>query len=145
MTSFIQANGYTLHVVAMGVNRIGKLYTMREVAARLHKSLRWLQTHISAHPCGRMVGRSRLFTEDDFAQLVASFPADGEQPGRRRRAVPVTITFNQRAQKKAVEEAIWLATGGKSGRSPHADMDELRALVSKGKRQGSQSKGKVKK
>ena len=38
------------------------LYTMDEVAERLHKSRRWLQDFVRGMSIGRMAGRTRLFT-----------------------------------------------------------------------------------
>ncbi len=42
------------------------LYSMADVAKHLGKSVRWLQEFVRHNPCGRMVGRSRKFTEGDF-------------------------------------------------------------------------------
>lgn len=46
--------------------RAAALLTMADVAERIGKSLRWLQEHVRQNPCGRMAGRTRLFTESDF-------------------------------------------------------------------------------
>lgn len=45
------------------------VYTMDEVAQRLHKSRRWLQEFLRGKSFGRFAGRTRLFTESDIAQL----------------------------------------------------------------------------
>jgi hypothetical protein len=40
------------------------LYPLPNVAARLHKSPRWLQGYLREQPFGRMAGRTRLFTAE---------------------------------------------------------------------------------
>lgn len=62
--------------------RAPHLLTMAEVAGRLGKSLRWLQQFVSGRPFGRMAGRTRLFTEDDFRALVDAMPRPQEAPCR---------------------------------------------------------------
>ena len=46
------------------------VYTMDEVAERLHKSRRWLQDFIQRYPFYRLAGRTKLFTEGDIARLI---------------------------------------------------------------------------
>jgi hypothetical protein len=50
------------------------LVTVAEVAARLHKSKRWLQEFLREKPFGRSAGRTRLFTEEDIAAIIDSLP-----------------------------------------------------------------------
>jgi hypothetical protein len=50
------------------------LYPLPDVAARLHKSPRWLQCYLRERPFGRMAGRTRLFTESDILALIESLP-----------------------------------------------------------------------
>jgi hypothetical protein len=61
----------------------GVALRMKDVAARLGKSVRWLQEYLRANPCGRFAGRSRIFTEADYAQLIASLPRDEGPPALR--------------------------------------------------------------
>ena len=53
---------------------------MTEAAERLGKSKRWLQEYLRKNPAGRMAGRTRLFTEEDFAALLRSLPLDRGAP-----------------------------------------------------------------
>lgn len=46
------------------------LHTVDDVAARLHKSRRWLQDWLRGKAIGRKAGRTRLFTDDDLRELV---------------------------------------------------------------------------
>jgi integrase len=50
------------------------LYPLPDVAARLHKSPRWLQGYLREQPFGRMARRTRLFTESDILALIESLP-----------------------------------------------------------------------
>ena len=66
------------------------LYPLPDVAARLHKSPRWLQGYLREQPFGRMGGRRRLFTESDILALIESLPcpsssssATAQTPGPR--------------------------------------------------------------
>jgi Helix-turn-helix domain len=66
------------------------LVTVAEVAARLHKSKRWLQEFLREKPFGRSAGRTRLFTEEDIAAIIDSLPRVVLKTGRkqfRRRSV----------------------------------------------------------
>jgi hypothetical protein len=57
------------------------VYTMEEVAQRLHKSRRWLQDFVRNHPFYRLAGRTKLFTEGDIARLVEALPCpSGSNP-----------------------------------------------------------------
>jgi hypothetical protein len=58
---------------------------LNQVAARLHKSGRWLQDYLRQNPCDqtgkpfyRLAGRSRLFTEADITRIYESLPAPEE-------------------------------------------------------------------
>jgi hypothetical protein len=104
---------------------------MAEVAATLRKSVRWLQIHLRDHPYGRIVGRSRLFTDDDLSALIASFPA--ETPRKYRpsrgtaRAVPQMISSGERTSGSEWTEALRLATSGK--RKPSSSGSKTRLNV----------------
>ena len=56
------------------------LYTIADVAKHLGKSVRWLQDFVRHNPSGRMVGRSRIFTEGDLAKLIDGLPRDQGSP-----------------------------------------------------------------
>lgn len=47
-----------------------QFYTLDEVAARFRVSRRTMQGFIREHPCYRLIGRRKLFTEADIAQLA---------------------------------------------------------------------------
>jgi len=61
-----------------------RLLTLDEAAARLRVSRRWLQGFLRNRPFGRMAGRRRLFTEDDFAAIIEELPCPSSsyRPGR---------------------------------------------------------------
>jgi hypothetical protein len=61
-----------------------RLLRMADIARRLGKSVRWLQDHLRAHPCGRFAGRSRIFTEADYRKVLDSFPRDRRPPALTR-------------------------------------------------------------
>ncbi len=44
---------------------------------------RLLQDFLRDHPCGRLAGRTRLFTDEDLARLIAALPQD-QAPCRSR-------------------------------------------------------------
>lgn len=50
------------------------VYDLPTVAATLGKSPRWLKEWLHAHPCGRKVGRTIVFTDADVQALMESFP-----------------------------------------------------------------------
>lgn len=52
------------------LNEAGKLLTMTDAAARIGKSKRWLQDFLRTRPFGKLVGRKRLFCEDDIAAII---------------------------------------------------------------------------
>ena len=64
------------------------LLTLDEVAARLHVSRRWLQGFLKGRPFGRMAGRKRLFTEDDFVSIINALPCPSSssprEPGKAK-------------------------------------------------------------
>lgn len=76
-----------------------------DVAKRLGKSVRWLRYYLAHNPAGRMAGRTRLFTEQDFSDLVESLPrAEGPRiPARfatapRRRFAPAGDPWKDAAE-----------------------------------------------
>jgi hypothetical protein len=63
------------------------VYTPDEVAARLHKSRRWLQVFIQDHPHYRLAGRTKLFTDSDIRKVeVAIKSHEKEQYERTEKA-----------------------------------------------------------
>lgn len=52
------------------------IYKIADVAAKLGKSKRWLEEFLRQNPCGRRAGRTRIFTDEDLAHLVAMLPRD---------------------------------------------------------------------
>src|ERR1700722_8529621 len=58
-----------------------QLFTLAEVAERLHKSPRWMQYFLRDNPFGRMAGRTRLFTEEDIAAIIEALPCPSKSPG----------------------------------------------------------------
>jgi len=85
---------------------------IRDVAARFHKSRRWLKSYLRQNPFDRdgkpfyrRAGRSKLFTEADVLRLFESFPAP-EEPAwmiRQRRAEP---TAPERSSRNSYAEAV---------------------------------------
>jgi hypothetical protein len=63
------------------------VFTLDEVAARLHKSRRWLQVFLRGRPIGRLAGRTRLLTEHDIVTLIEALPcpSSSSRPETRRR------------------------------------------------------------
>jgi excisionase family DNA binding protein len=49
-----------------------RLLTVEEVADRFRVSRRTLQAHIRRHPFYRLIGRRKLFTEDDVRKIYES-------------------------------------------------------------------------
>jgi len=102
----------------MAAMTLPQLYTMKEVAERLHKSLRWLQNHLRENPCGRRAGKTLLFTDEDFARMVAGLPKDGERVVRRRRHAPNSFRMDEFLHPRdAVAEGLALANSGKRQRA----------------------------
>lgn len=63
------------------------LLSVREIARRLGKSVRWLRDFEPAKKYGRRVGRSVMWTEEDYRRIVGELPS--AMPERiLRRAVP---------------------------------------------------------
>lgn len=60
------------------------LFSMVDVAARLGKSRRWLQDFLKNRPYGRMAGRSRLFTESDYFELLQALSGEAPTPRPRQ-------------------------------------------------------------
>jgi hypothetical protein len=62
------------------------LFTIDELAARLHKSRRWLQAFLRGRDIGRLAGRTRLFTEGDVARLIQELPcpSSSSRPGKTK-------------------------------------------------------------
>jgi transposase-like protein len=46
------------------------VYSMDQVAERLHKSRRWLQDFLRGRDIGRLAGRTKLFTDADILRLI---------------------------------------------------------------------------
>ena len=55
------------------------LHTMDEVAERVHKSRRWLQSFVREHRIGRLAGRKVIFTDTDVAHLNAAIRKVAEE------------------------------------------------------------------
>ncbi len=58
------------------------LLTEAQVAARLHVTVRTLRAHLARHPevPHIRIGRKRLFTESDYADLLAALRAGSSPP-----------------------------------------------------------------
>jgi hypothetical protein len=85
---------------------------MRDVAARFHKSKRWLKGYLRQHPFDRdgkpfyrLAGRSKLFTEADVLRLFESFPAPAEPAWmiRQQRGQPAAP---DRSSRNSYAEAV---------------------------------------
>jgi hypothetical protein len=63
------------------VTEVPRLFTLTEVAERLHKSTRWMQYFLRENPFGRMAGRTRLFTEEDISAIIEALPSPSKSPG----------------------------------------------------------------
>src|SRR5215831_4301620 len=107
------------------------VYTLSEVAAKLHKGPRWLQRFLRGHtrdargrPLFRMAGRTKLFTDEHVATLIESLPC------------PLPSTSSGRA-KKDVRRTM---QGG--GRTPTDAMNEAREFLAERKRKRSSASGK---
>src|SRR6516162_2586361 len=63
------------------------LFTVDELAGRLHKSRRWLQAFLRGRNIGLLAGRTRLFTESDVFRLIQELPAcpsSSSRPGKAK-------------------------------------------------------------
>src|SRR5215470_8683489 len=58
--------------------------TLSDVAARLHKSRRWVQDFLRTHPYYRLAGRTKLFTESDVLRLYEAMPSPCPSSSSRR-------------------------------------------------------------
>jgi hypothetical protein len=93
------------------VTEIQRLFTLPEVADRLHKSTRWMQYFLRDNPFGRMAGRTRLFTEDDVIAIIEALPAPSKSYGGMARQTPVRAEPSAasewaRAQKLFAEDKL---------------------------------------
>ena len=85
-----------------------RLFTLPEVAERLHKSTRWMQYFLRDNPYGRMAGRTRLFTEEDIAAIIEALPSPSRSFGGMARpsgtcAAPSEASLWTRVQKRLAE------------------------------------------
>jgi hypothetical protein len=64
------ASGTESAYAASVTDKLLTLYTVDDVARRLHKSRRWLFDFLRQYPCGKMAGRTHLFIEDDVRRLI---------------------------------------------------------------------------
>lgn len=72
----------------------GALYTVDDVAARLHKSRRWLREFVREKQIGFMAGRTRLLDESDVQQLrLAVLHESMDRMGERAALRPGYIYF----------------------------------------------------
>src|SRR6516225_6167665 len=84
------------------------LFTVDDVAQRLHKSRRWLQTFLRDRPIGRLAGRTRLFTECDVLRLIEELPCPSSS-GRRARVKRRTTTSGAPTSGSTLKRALVLA------------------------------------
>ena len=79
------------------------VYTMDDVAERLHKSRRWLQDFIQEYPFYRLAGRTKLFTEGDIARLIEALPCPGSssRPAKAKRRTGTSA--------ESTSESLWTA------------------------------------
>jgi hypothetical protein len=78
------------------------LFSLAEVAERLHKSPRWMQEFLRDKPFGRMAGRTRLFTEADIAAIIEALPAAksyAEKAGYAAHVAPASPALLAKAEK----------------------------------------------
>jgi integrase len=61
---------------------IQQLYTVEQVAERLHKSPRWTQAFVRQRGIGRFAGRTRLLTEADVARAIEALPCRSKSSRR---------------------------------------------------------------
>lgn len=83
------------------------LFTMADVAARLGKSVRWLQEHLRTYPCGRLAGRTRLFTDSDIGKLIESLPKDRGKPCRSRSSRRAKVARNSIGSEEPTSGSTW--------------------------------------
>jgi hypothetical protein len=84
------------------------LFTVDDVAQRLHKSRRWLQTFLRDRPIGRLAGRTRLFTEYDVLRLIEELPCPSSS-AHRARVKRRTITSGAHISASTLKRALALA------------------------------------
>src|ERR1700722_347334 len=107
------------------------LYPLPDVAARLHKSPRWLQSYLREQPFGRMAGRTRLFTESDILALIESLPcpssslsATAQSPGTSAELSEASLwTKAQRLLTKPSPKRSGRSASGKSSRARSAEIE----------------------
>lgn len=102
-----------------------KLYDMSDIAGMLKVSKRWLQYHLQGRSIGRIVGRKRMFTQEDAQQIVDELPRVepvrlagrvSPSPGKSVSASQFISELKQRSRRQAdakrretLDEALRLA------------------------------------
>ena len=102
------------------------LFTVDDVAQRLHKSRRWLQNFLRGRPIGRLAGRTRLFTDSDVALLVQELPGPSSF-GRRARVKRHASTSGAPISASTLKRALALA--GEKSRNSSSARNESRSNV----------------
>src|SRR5256885_193927 len=90
-----------------------EIYTINDVAERLHVSRRWFQDFLRGKPYGRMLGRKRVFTEADIAALIEELacPSGSSLPARAKvltgtSAGPYMDDLSMRLQKRETRKVL---------------------------------------
>ncbi len=82
------------------------IYSLDDVAQRLHKSRRWLQNFLRGRPIGRLAGRTRLFTDSDVVLLIQELPCPSSS-GRRARVKRRAITSGAPTSASTLKRGTW--------------------------------------
>src|SRR6266851_8698686 len=92
------------------------VYTLDDVAERLHKSRRWLQDFVRGRPIGRLAGRTRLFTEADVLTLIEALPCPSSSSSRAKARARISRSEG-RTSDGTLTEALRLASERSPSRS----------------------------
>lgn len=91
----------------------GPYLTLKEAAANLRKSERWLWDWLDKHPCDafdrpyyRLAGRTKLFSADDLARIYEAMPcpSSSARPVRAKRRTLKSEEHTSESQWNAVAE-----------------------------------------
>lgn len=99
------------------------LLTMDDVSRRLGKCTRWLRDWLKGRDYGRLVGRSRMFTEGDYLMMVEAFRCRSSSSRQKRAATRFT---------------------GLGAHTSESTWTELQALLTKERRGNFSSSGETK-
>jgi len=96
--------------IIMAQETVTKLFTIEEVARQFRVSRRTLLGHLRRHPHYRVLGRKKLFTEIDIANLYESLPCPSNSSRREKVRRRITASGAPTAESM-LTEALALLTG----------------------------------